>query len=102
MTAYYDTLIVTFSDPIRILDMMCTDTCDVATLKEWIESYESTRMTPINEHTAVITSEYNMVHVVEWLRKYTHEILFYIDRQQGRMDAVRLPPYGRLCVRLYP
>ena len=69
MTAYYDTLIVTFSDPIRILDMMCTDTCDVATLKEWIESYESTRMTPINEHTAVITSEYNMVHVVEWLRK---------------------------------
>ena len=71
MTAYYDTLIVTFSDPIRILDMMCTDTCDVATLKEWIESYESTRMTPINEHTAVITSEYNMVHVVEWLRKYT-------------------------------
>ena len=28
-------------------------------------------MTPINEHTAVITSEYNMVHVVEWLRKYT-------------------------------
>ncbi len=27
MTAYYDTLIVTFSDPIRILDMMCTDTC---------------------------------------------------------------------------
>ena len=37
MTAYYDTLIVTFSDPIRILDMMCTDTCDVATLKEWIE-----------------------------------------------------------------
>lgn len=71
MTAYYDTLIVTFSDPIGILDMMCTDTCDVATLKEWIESYESTRMTPINEHTAVITSEYNMVHVVEWLRKYT-------------------------------
>ena len=38
MTAYYDTLIVTFSDPIRILDMMCTDTCDVATLKEWIFS----------------------------------------------------------------
>ena len=39
MTAYYDTLIVTFSDPIRILDMTCTDACDVATLKEWIESY---------------------------------------------------------------
>ena len=71
MTAGYDTLIVTFSDPIRILDMMFTDTCDVATLKEWIEDYESTRLTPINDHTAVITSEYNTVHVVEWLRKHT-------------------------------
>lgn len=71
MTAYYDTLIVTFSDPIRILDMMCTDACDVATLKEWIESYESTRMTPINEHTAVITSEYNMPCVKEWLTHCT-------------------------------
>ena len=60
MTAGYDTLIVTFSDPIRILDMMFTDTCDVATLKEWIEDYESTRLTPINDHTAVITSEYNI------------------------------------------
>ena len=48
--------------------MMCTDTCDVATLKEWIESYESTRMTPINEHTAIITSEYNMVHLRLFLR----------------------------------
>lgn len=46
MTAYYDTLIVTFSDPIRILDMMCTDTCDVATLKEWIESSYSGKNTP--------------------------------------------------------
>ena len=71
MTAYYDTLIVTFSDPIRILDMMCTDTCDVATLKELIESYDSTRMTPINEHTAVITSEYNMPCVKEWLTHCT-------------------------------
>ena len=71
MTAYYDTLIVTFSDPIRILDMTCTDACDVATLKEWIESYESTRMPPINEHTAVITSEYNMPCVKEWLTRCT-------------------------------
>lgn len=71
MTAGYDTLIVTFSDPIRILDMMFTDTCDVATLKEWIEDYESTRLTPINDHTAVITSEYNMPCVREWLTRCT-------------------------------
>ena len=69
MTAGYDTLIVTFSDPIRILDMMFTDTCDVATLKEWIEDYESTRLTPINDHTAVITSEYNMPCVNERILK---------------------------------
>ena len=70
MTAYYDTLIVTFSDTIRILDMMCTDACDVATLKEWIESYESTRMTPINEHTAVITSEYRKYTPIAEMKEY--------------------------------
>jgi hypothetical protein len=36
-------------------------------LKEWIDSYESTRFTQIDALTAVITSEYNMNHVKEWL-----------------------------------
>ena len=69
----YDTLIVTFSDPIKVLDNMFSDAdaWGTDTLKGWVEDYESTRFTQINEHTAVITSEYNMVHVVEWLRKYT-------------------------------
>lgn len=73
MTAGYDTLIVTFSDPICVLDRMFSDAdaWGTDTLKGWVEDYESTRFTQINEHTAVITSEYNMVHVVEWLRKYT-------------------------------
>lgn len=73
MTAGYDTLIVTFSDPIKVLDNMFSDAdaWGTDTLKGWVEDYESTRFTQINEHTAVITSEYNMVHVVEWLRKYT-------------------------------
>ena len=73
MTAGYDTLIVTFSDPIKVLDNLFSeaDACGTDTLKGWVEDYESTRFTQINEHTAVITSEYNMVHVVEWLRKYT-------------------------------
>lgn len=73
MTAGYDTLIVTFSDPICVLDRMFADAdaWGTDTLKGWVEDYESTRFTQINEHTAVITSEYNMVHVVEWLRKYT-------------------------------
>ena len=72
MTAGYDTLIVTFSDPFCVLDrMLDCPAWGVESLKEWIDGYESTRMTPINDHTAVITSEYNTVHVVEWLRKHT-------------------------------
>lgn len=73
MTAGYDTLIVTFSDPIKVLDNMFSDAdaWGTDTLKGWVEDYESTRFTQINDYTAVITSEYNMVHVVEWLRKYT-------------------------------
>ena len=72
MTAGYDTLIVTFSDPICVLDRMFDcPAWGVESLKEWIDGYESTRMTPINDHTAVITSEYNMPCVKEWLTRCT-------------------------------
>ena len=43
----------------------------VSTLKEWIDNYESSRFTAIDRHTAVITSEYNMECLKEWLEKYT-------------------------------
>ena len=65
MNDSYDTLIITFSEPIRVLDGMFEDT-----LKEWVDTYESTRFTPINDYTAVITSEHNMKHVREWLERY--------------------------------
>ena len=65
MTSGYDTLIVTFSDPIKVLDNMFDD------VDAWGEDYESTRFTQINEHTAVITSEYNMPCVKEWLTHCT-------------------------------
>uniref|UniRef100_UPI003FEF15A7 DUF6956 domain-containing protein n=1 Tax=Prevotella sp. TaxID=59823 RepID=UPI003FEF15A7 len=73
MTAGYDTLIVTFSDPIKVLDNMFSDAdaWGTDTLKGWVEDYESTRFTQINEHTAVITSEYNMPCVKEWLTHCT-------------------------------
>ena len=62
MSAGYETLIVTFSDPIKVLDNMFADADAWGTdsLKGWVEDYESTRFTQINGHTAVITSEYNM------------------------------------------
>ena len=40
-------------------------------LKEWIDSYESSRFTLVAYDMAVITSEYNMAHIEEWLRKNT-------------------------------
>ena len=51
MTAGYDTLIVTFSDPIKVLDNMFSDAdaWGTDTLKGWVEDYESTRFTQINE-----------------------------------------------------
>ena len=51
MTAGYDTLIVTFSDPICVLDRMFADAdaWGTDTLKGWVEDYESTRFTQINE-----------------------------------------------------
>ena len=66
MTAGYDTLIVTFSDPIKVLDNMFSDAdaWGTDTLKGWVEDYESTRFTQIND-------EYNMPCVKEWLTHCT-------------------------------
>ena len=73
MTDKSDSMIVTFSDPIKVLDNMFddVDACGTDTLKGWVEDYESTRFTQINGHTAVITSEYNMPCVKEWLTHCT-------------------------------
>lgn len=71
--ANYQTLIVTFAEPIRTLDGYFDDVeaWGVASLKEWIDCYESTRFTQTGERMAVITSEYNMECVKEWLERYT-------------------------------
>ena len=49
MNTTYQTLIVKFSEPITA----------------------STRFTATDSHTAVITSEYNMEYVKEWLQRQT-------------------------------
>lgn len=69
----FDTLIVRFKEPISEIDKMFSDNeaWGVSTLEEWCNAYESTRFTPTDEYTAVITSEYNMEYVVEWLDKQT-------------------------------
>lgn len=70
----YETLIVLFAEPIRTLEESIfndPEAWGVETLKEWIDSYESSRFTQMDERTAVITSEYNMTHVKEWLERNT-------------------------------
>jgi len=73
MNTTYQTLIVKFSEPIVGLDGIFDDAeaWGVSTLKEWIDSYESTRFTATDSHTAVITSEYNMECVTQWLKRHT-------------------------------
>lgn len=73
MNATYQTIIVKFKETIAELDGIFSDVqfWGVATLKEWIDDYESTRFTQTDSHTAVITSEYNMECVKEWLRKHS-------------------------------
>ena len=73
MNTTYQTLIVKFRETIAALDGIFDDAeaWGVSTLKEWIDSYESTRFTAIDSHTAVITSEYNMECVTQWLKRQT-------------------------------
>lgn len=73
MNATYQTIIVKFKETITELNGIFNDVqfWGVATLKEWIDDYESTRFTQTDSHTAVITSEYNMECVKEWLRKHS-------------------------------
>lgn len=68
----YETLIVTFAEPICVLDGFfdAPEAWGVASLKEWIDGYESSRFTQTDERTAVITSEYNMNSVRTWLEWY--------------------------------
>ena len=73
MNTTYQTLIVKFSEPIKALDGIFDDAeaWGTDTLKGWIDDYESTRFTAADSHTAVITSEYNMACVKEWLERNT-------------------------------
>ena len=71
MISSYQTIKVSFIYPLSEIDRMFDDpeSWGVSTLKEWIDSYESSRFTPIGSHEAIITSEYNMDHINEWLSK---------------------------------
>jgi hypothetical protein len=70
----YQTIKVTFSETIKEISRKFTGdykTWGVVNLKEWIDSYESSRFAQIEERTAIITSDYNMEYAREWLTKNT-------------------------------
>ena len=70
----YETIKVTFEQSIKEINRMFTknySSWQVVNLKEWIDSYESSRFAQIDDFTAIITSEYNMDCVKEWLSKNT-------------------------------
>ena len=71
--AGYQTLIVKFSEPIKVLDSILdyAEAWGTDTLKGWIDNYEGSRFTAIDSHTAVITSEYNMECLKAWLERHT-------------------------------
>ena len=70
----YEAIKVIFEQSIEKINRMFTSdykTWQTVNLKEWCDNYESSRFTQIDEFTAIITSEYNMDCVTEWLTKNT-------------------------------
>ena len=71
----YVTAMVTFKEPIADLDKTFAQDAQAwgaSSLCEWIDSYEGTRFTATADCSAVITSEYNMESVCEWLKRNTN------------------------------
>jgi hypothetical protein len=66
----YYAIKVTFSQTIREINKMFTSDYSkwqIVNLKEWVDSYETSRFTQIDECCAIITSETNMEYLKNWL-----------------------------------
>ena len=70
----FQIMTVVFGEPISRIDRSVfadVETWGVCSLQGWVNSHESVRFVAINDHTAIITGEYNMEQVKVWLEKYT-------------------------------
>lgn len=70
----YEAIKVTFEQPIKEISQLFVrdySNWQTVNLKEWIDNYESSRFTQTGERSAIITSEYNMDCLKEWLLKNT-------------------------------
>lgn len=69
----YQTIVIQFNKDIVELDQMFAQnysTWGAVNLKEWIDCYESSRFTQFSTDTAIVTSEYNMENLIEWLNEH--------------------------------
>jgi len=69
----YKTIQVIFPQTIKEINQMFSDNYEcwkTVTLKDWIDTYESSRFTKINDHSAIITSEYYMDCIQSWIKKH--------------------------------
>lgn len=83
METTYETAIVIFDESIEKLNSIFDTSLrrwEVSTLKEWVESYESTRFTQISDNSALITSKYNMPFIIIWLQRYTTVTIWREDK----------------------
>ena len=79
---------VVFGEPISQIDRSVFEdvsTWGVSSLQGWINSYESVRFVAINDHTAVITGEYNF----EQAKKiYPYRALKSVDTKAAEMPPL--------------
>jgi hypothetical protein len=69
----FQIMTVVFGEPISEIDRSVFEdvaTWGVCSLQGWVNSYESVRFVAINDHTAVITGEYDFEQVKVWLEKH--------------------------------
>lgn len=79
MDKHYETLRITFSKPISEIDKEFDEEKEmfgVESLKDFIDGYESSRFTQISDTEAIITSEYNMNYIVEWIERFAADMVF--------------------------
>lgn len=79
MEKNYETLRITFNKPLSEIDKEFEEEKEMfgaASLKEFIDGYESSRFTQISETEAIITSEYNMNHIVDWIERFSDHMDF--------------------------
>lgn len=79
MEKNYETLRIKFNKPLAEIDKEFEEEKEmfgVESLKEFIDGYESSRFTQISETEAIITSEYNMNHIVDWIERFAEDMVY--------------------------